>query len=113
VRPLPQLRHSAAMMLALCLALGGILQAGQWFADPDSSQSQQRPRDHSTIALGARAPHARSTTLHRSTVLALKGSAAQDAALTQVSMLLPDRQAPVPPSCNVAPRSGRAPPLSL
>jgi hypothetical protein len=112
VRRLSQIRNSAATVLALCLALSGIL-AGQSVAAPDSSQSPQRTRDHSAVALTVRASQARSTTLHRSPVLALRGSAFQGATLTQVSTLLPDRQAPVPPSCNVAPRSGRAPPFSL
>ena len=113
MRRLSPIRRSATTVLALCLALGGILQAGQSFAAPDSSQSPQRTRDHSAVALTVRASQARSTTLHRSPVLALRGSGFQDTALAQVSTLLPDRQAPVPPSCNVAPRSGRAPPFSL
>ena len=113
MRRLPQIRFSAVTVLAICLALGGILQAGQWFAAPDSSQGPQGTRDHSAVALTVRAAQARSTTLHRSPVLALRSSGLQHAALTQVSTLLPVRQAPELPSSNVAPRSGRAPPFSL
>ena len=94
----PQSDIPHVTVLVLCLALGGILQAGQWFAATDSSQSPQRTRDHSAVALTVRAAHARSTTLHRSPVLALRGSGFQDAALTQVSTLLPDRQPPVLPT---------------
>jgi hypothetical protein len=103
------------MALALCLALGGMVQAGWTTCPIDSSQSSERwqpARDIAAIALTTRTPQFRAAHLNRSPVAGLEYAGVQAAAARQVYALALDRRAPLPRSCAVTPRSGRSPPLS-
>jgi hypothetical protein len=124
-------RNSAAIALAVCLALGGIARHGGWSSCPvdpserDPSQSDPSPNDssrdskqqlpvrhHPSVAPAGRVHRVRTTHLFAVPDMGFQLAGTQAAAAPQVSALLANRRLPVPRSCAVAPRSGRSPPLS-
>ena len=116
MRRLPIFRNPAAIALALCLALCGIVQGAWSTRDLDSTQRSelwQPARDHAAMAPATRVPHVRAAHLHRSPVFGLKFSGFPIAAPRQLSGPHAQCGLTFPRSCVVMPRSGRSPPRFL
>ena len=87
MRRLLDYRNPAALVLALCLVLGGLVQAASAFDASPSSERWQAARDIAAIASTTRVSPARAAHLHRSPVTGLKLAGFQAAAALQVSTL--------------------------
>ena len=124
-------RNSAAIALAFCLALGGIVRHSGWSSCPvDPSQIEPSPGDpsqsdssrdskqrqpvhhHSSVAPPGRSARVRTPHLSAEPDMGFKFAGSQTDAAPQISALLANRRLPFPRTCAVAPRSGRSPPLS-
>jgi hypothetical protein len=109
-------RNPAAIVLAMCVALCGIVQGAASTRDIDSTQSSvlwQQARDHAAMAPAIRVPHIRTAHLHRSPVFSLKFSGFPAAAPPLLSRHYASGGQTSPRSCVVLPRSGRSPPCFL
>jgi hypothetical protein len=124
-------RNSAAIALAFCLALGGIVRHSGWSSCPvDPSQIEPSPGDpsqsdssrdskqrqpvhhHSSVTPASRSTRVRTPHLSGEPDLGFQFAGSQSHTTLQVSALLASRRLPFPRTCAVAPRSGRSPPLS-